>query len=336
MGSGGKHTSAVIQARSDDNNLNAPQSKKMEIPSGFHAYRWHMLSGFFFLSVIYFGTIAAFDTIRDFLQLPPSSPELCENQQEELCWRADLFAFEIVSGVALAWCGILGVWAWHIQRTHLVPATPEGRLFGYLPEAHQLTALGTTFQVFDLCISLIIPEQRQPLFLCHHIMAATVSWYGLNNQYFHYYGIFYLGCSEISTIPLVAIDVAGFFPPVPGSTFDQFVNGFCGPAFAVTFTIYRVILWWIVGYQMFQDIFVVLRNGMAHKLRPGRNHVLYVMMILNLLLGLLQLYWFQIILAEAAKVLGFTATTTTMDESDSVDVGGVGGNAESSKTNEEL
>lgn len=182
MGSGGKHTSAVIQARSDDNNLNAPQSKKMEIPSGFHAYRWHMLSGFFFLSVIYFGTIAAFDTIRDFLQLPPSSPELCENQQEELCWRADLFAFEIVSGVALAWCGILGVWAWHIQRTHLVPATPEGRLFGYLPEAHQLTALGTTFQVFDLCISLIIPEQRQPLFLCHHIMAATVSWYGLNNQ----------------------------------------------------------------------------------------------------------------------------------------------------------
>lgn len=104
----------------------------------------------------------------------------------------------------------------------------------------------------------------------------------------------------------------------------------------MTFTIYRVILWWIVGYQMFQDIFVVLRNGMAHKLRPGRNHVLYVMMILNLLLGLLQLYWFQIILAEAAKVLGFTATTTTMDESDSVDVGGVGGNAESSKTNEEL
>jgi hypothetical protein len=146
-------------------------------------------------------------------------------------------------------------------------------------------------------------------------------------QYFHYYGIFYLGCSEISTIPLLAIDVAGFFPPEPGSLFEQFVSGVCGPAFAVTFTFYRVILWWIVGVQMYTDIFAVLKNGMAKKLRPGRNHVLYVMMILNLLLGLLQLYWFQIILAEAAKVLGFATDDTSINNNSA---------AESSKKKEEL
>lgn len=58
---------------------------------------------------------------------------------------------------------------------------------------------------------------------------------------------------------------------------------------------------------MFSDITTVLKNGTAKKMRPGRNHVLYVMMILNLLLGLLQLYWFQIILVEAGKVLGLTS-----------------------------
>jgi len=58
---------------------------------------------------------------------------------------------------------------------------------------------------------------------------------------------------------------------------------------------------------MFSDIFTVLRNGMAKKLRPGRGHVMFVMMLLNILLGLLQLYWFQIILAEARKFLGFTS-----------------------------
>ena len=58
---------------------------------------------------------------------------------------------------------------------------------------------------------------------------------------------------------------------------------------------------------MFSDIIAVLRNGTAQKMRPGRNHVLYVMMTLNLLLGLLQLYWFQIILVEAGKVLGLTS-----------------------------
>ena len=72
---------------------------------------------------------------------------------------------------------------WHIKKIQKsVPDTPEGRLFGYIEEADVLCAVSTTFQLFDLVISFLIPEQRQLLFLCHHIMAATVSWYGLNNQ----------------------------------------------------------------------------------------------------------------------------------------------------------
>jgi len=155
------------------------------IPSGFPAYRWHMVIGFVGLSVLYFGTIAYFDVIRNFLQLPPSGPKLCKNivPDGQDCWRADLFAFELVSGLALVWAGVIGFWEWHVQKGNRhIPLTPEGRLFGYIPAAHHLTALGTTFQIFDLFISLLIPKQRQFLFLCHHIMAATVSWYGLNNQ----------------------------------------------------------------------------------------------------------------------------------------------------------
>jgi hypothetical protein len=100
------------------------------------------------------------------------------------------------------------------------------------------------------------------------------------------------------------MDLAKYFPPVPGSSFDFFVGTICGPLFAMAFVYYRVFLWWKVGYQMFRDIFHVLGNGMADKLRPGRNHVLYVMMALNLVLGFLQLYWFGMILKEAAKMVG--------------------------------
>lgn len=57
---------------------------------------------------------------------------------------------------------------------------------------------------------------------------------------------------------------------------------------------------------MFSDIAHVRKNGMADRLRPGRNHVLYVMMALNLALGFLQLFWFGIVLQEAAKVFGFS------------------------------
>jgi hypothetical protein len=106
----------------------------------------------------------------------------------------------------------------------------------------------------------------------------------------------------------VAIDLAKFFPPEPGSNYDFVVGAICGPLFAITFTYYRMILWGFVGYQMFRDIFHVLRNGNANKMRPGRNHVLYVMMTLNLLLGALQLYWFSIILGEAVEFLGIGKT----------------------------
>jgi len=180
MGSGGEPVPKVSPATSK------VQESCLLIPSGFPAYKWRMLSWFLAFCGLYFVTINMFDRIQVFLQLPPSSPELCENMVETKgghCWRADLFAFEVVSGLALVWCGIVGFWEWHVQRVDRhVPSTPQGRLFQYLPMAHQLAALGTTFQLFDLFVSLLIPEQRQPLFLCHHIMAATVSWYGLNNQ----------------------------------------------------------------------------------------------------------------------------------------------------------
>ena len=125
-----------------------------------------------------------------------------------------------------------------------------------------------------------------------------------NFVYFSLSLVFYLGCSEISTIPLIAVDLAKFFPPIPGTIYDTFVGTICGPLFAITFFYYRVYLWWKVGFHMYTDIFHVLKNGTANKFRPGRNHVLYVMMALNLLLGALQLYWSTIILREAANVLG--------------------------------
>jgi hypothetical protein len=182
MGSGGKYCG--------DMTMNANDSTSTPIalvPSGYPACRSYMAFGFVIFTALYIGTIQYFEDIQKFLVLPPSSPELCLSTSESSCWRADLFAFEVVSGVALTWSGILGIWAWHVKRVdRLIPPTPEGRLFGYLPVAHQLTALGTTFQLFDLVVSLLIPEQRQPLMLAHHTMATTVSWYGLNNQVCQY------------------------------------------------------------------------------------------------------------------------------------------------------
>ena len=130
--------------------------------------------------------------------------------------------------------------------------------------------------------------------------------------------VFFLVCSEISTIPLIFIDIGKFFPPVPGTIFDTIVF-ICGVVFALAFTYYRVFLWWKVSFQMFVDILGVLKDGTAEKFRPGRNHVLYIMMGLNLLLGCLQIYWFSVILGEASVVLGFSTNDNTQESSKSTE-----------------
>ena len=334
-----------MNGNSNSNRSNETKIQAM-IPSGFPYYRNQMMLWFLGLTIVYLVTLGVFDSvIKPVLQLPPSDPMYCPNDEGHECWRGDLFAFEVASGVTLIWSGIVGFFTWHMSdMDNSIPMTPEGRLFGYLPQAHILTAVGTTFQAFDFFISLFIEEQCTPLMLCHHLMAATVAWYGLNNQYFHYYGgkekmgnanapnnkqrldshkflcylsffliyrhhqqrnlVFFLGCSEISTIPLLFIDVARFFPPVPGSKYDLFIGAICNPLFAITFTYYRVIAWWKVSRQLFEDCLFVLRTGKAHKLRPNRNHVLYVMMFCNILLGIMQLYWFRFILFAIIKVVG--------------------------------
>jgi hypothetical protein len=99
------------------------------------------------------------------------------------------------------------------------------------------------------------------------------------------------------------VDLGNYFPPTPGTFYDFWVNGICGPLFAVFFAWYRVILWWKVSYQLWSDAIYVIRTGIAERQRPNRSFVLYIFLILNLPLGILQLYWFGIILGEVKKLL---------------------------------
>lgn len=97
--------------------------------------------------------------------------------------------------------------------------------------------------------------------------------------------------------------MAKYFPPASGSSFDTFVGGICGPLFVITFFYYRVWMWWKVSFQLWKDALNAIHSGMAEKMRPEKSFVLYIFLTINILLGLLQLYWFRFILGETAKVL---------------------------------
>jgi hypothetical protein len=217
------------------------------------------------------------------------------------CARPELFAFQVVSGFALTTCGVLGFYTWHVsKRSHTaLPNNAAGRIFGHLPEAELLAALNFMFQVWDFVISISIPEHSSFLMLSHHLMASTVGWCSLRYHYLHYYGVFFLGLTEVSSFFLVFIDLGTYFPAVEGSQFKLWVDLVCGPFFAVTFFYYRIFLWWPESLRLLRDVKQVVGSGQADRLRTGSNWVLYLFLCLNLPLGVLQLYWSTIIAAEA-------------------------------------
>jgi hypothetical protein len=208
------------------------------------------------------------------------------------CNRSDLFAFQATSAVMQLYMGLLGLWTWHLSNAiTTIPKTPEGRLFGYLKHADYLNTGIFIYQTFDFFASMLVPEHCTAIFLTHHLLAAFTAWMSLEFQMVHYYAIFFGGCSEISTIFLVLCDFNVYFPAQRGSLWGAIIT-LCQVSFTFTFLYYRVIGWWSVSFRLWSDVFVVAKKGAIERYRPGKAWFLYGFLVMDLLLGLLQIYWF--------------------------------------------
>jgi len=273
--------------------------------NGWEKKKWYIYAGLFWLTTLY---IILLYSLRDSGTYLVVKQNFCPKGTftgTVECSRPDLFAFQVSAGMAVIYCGIMGVVSWYITRqVHTkIPATPEGRLYGYLPDNESIAAAQIVFQAWDFVISLFIAEHCTVIFLCHHLCAALLSWFSLRHQFLHYYGIFFLGLSEFSSMFLLFVDLANYFPPDQGTPTSFVLENFVMPGFAISFTLYRVILWWKVSLQLWKDAIHVLSTGKSEQYRPRKNYVLYIYLVSNIALGILQLYWFGLIVNEAKKSL---------------------------------
>lgn len=260
------------------------------------------------LLAVYYGLYYTLAHANDIGGLVPAE-QYCDDNKAAPCRRPDLFAFQMASAVAMYTSALLGIHAWYVtRRPHTdMPAahTPQGRLLAHMPEAERLAAYALAYQLFDLIISVTIPEHCTVIMMTHHTMAALVAYCSIRYTVLHYYSFFFLGLSEVSTLFLVWMDLATFFPPPPDTWFGIFIDTVAGPGFVVTFICYRVVQWWPMSLQLFRDVrHVVAQTNLFRTLRPQQGPwVLYVFLACNLPLGILQLYWLTIILGEVQKTL---------------------------------
>lgn len=227
-------------------------------------------------------------------------------EDEPDCQRPDLFAFEFICSICFIWQSFVSVRSWHIRRTPMktIPDNPVGRVYGYSEESELIAAVSLAFQFWDMVGTPFLPEFCSAIMMGHHILAAAVSFIALQYQYYHYYAVFFLALSEVSSIPLVIMSLTKYYPPTPGSTMAV-IAGIAPALFAITFTYYRVILWIKVSRQLWSDAHHVLSTGKAEQYRPGKSYCLYLILMINALLTVLQLYWFALIITKVLEEAGF-------------------------------
>jgi hypothetical protein len=225
---------------------------------------------------------------------------------EPHCKRPEIFAFEFVNTCAFLWQSIVAIRSFHFRKTplKLFPQTPVGRVFGFSEESQLIACVSMTTQLWGLVMTPFIPEFTSVIMLSHHFLAALVSFVALQYQYYLYYSVFYLALSEVSSLPLLMMSISKYFPPATGS-FHELANDLAGPAFAVSFTYYRVYLWIKMTRQLWSDGMYVMSKGLSDQYRPGKNFCLYLILGVCGLLSCLQLFWFTLIVRELLNVLGF-------------------------------
>eukprot|EP00521_Asterionellopsis_glacialis_P006451 CAMPEP_0195284456 /NCGR_PEP_ID=MMETSP0707-20130614/2648_1 /TAXON_ID=33640 /ORGANISM="Asterionellopsis glacialis, Strain CCMP134" /LENGTH=298 /DNA_ID=CAMNT_0040343803 /DNA_START=82 /DNA_END=975 /DNA_ORIENTATION=- len=276
------------------------------ISSGWNRRKYQIYTAWIFLTIVYVVVYKYVEGLNWTV-----APQFCSSSEEE-CHRPELAAFQAVSCIMMYYMGLFGIQSWHFTLAALgqVPssdnekkknnhhhnhnnrmATPEQRIFGFLPQADELLVGIFVYQTWDFVISITIPEHSSLIFLAHHAFSGFMAWYSLEYQVVHYYAIYFGGVSEFSSIFLVVVDLDVYFPPSdPQSAYATFIFG-CQVLFLLTFIIYRVVGWWYVASQLWKDAAYVTRHKLIDQYRPGKGYFIFIFTTLSVLMGLLQLYW---------------------------------------------
>jgi len=212
--------------------------------------------------------------------------------------------------------------AWHVfygkdQDSHEL-------MFRFIPSAVRLCVLQVCYEWKSLCD--VYKHGDGLLFAAHHIGASLLAFIALN-PFCNIYGIFYLGISEVSTFVLCLLVVLDKERGI-ARLYDTCKTALkvLGGSFALLFVVYRCIYWPVVSYYFWEHALNVLHStsdasngagadadGMKDFSRVGlQDHpqaVIYLFLLVNVLLSLLQVVWLWEVICVSYKelVLGVSA-----------------------------
>ena len=250
-----------------------------------HPQQEIVVVGVMFLASFYFHLLSYLKTVAD---LPLSPPEYCDTDKP--CSRPDLIAFQYTCFIPLALLGGLGF----ICMLRPAPATPTARMYSEQRYERLILSVSQSFQYWDFLMTIMVPFHRSAIMLAHHVLAFLVSYYGSRYTSLLYYGSFFCGASEVSSIGLCFVDLNNILGEYYSGSWVEAIKVY----FVITFFIFRIALW-MFSYmpKLFSDAMYVLELD-TDVCRKGLGWQIRGFCVICLLLAALQLFWFGIIIKE--------------------------------------
>lgn len=173
-------------------------------------------------------------------------------------------------------------------------AFADDRVFGFYAPAQSLVLVFFGFQVWDLTVTLVTPELCKPDAIIHHSVSGVLALIGLSagtSGFLLYYGAFFFGFSEVSSVPLAAVDIFRMNKRLASAM--PSVNEACRVSFAALFLGIRCAYWPFVAFDFWRQ---TLASGAPFSL-------LSVWWAANIGLTLLQYYWGMLIVKGIIKMV---------------------------------
>lgn len=144
-------------------------------------------------------------------------------------------------------------------------------------------------------MGLYLPEFGDLPSLAHHAVTMGISYLCITGPVFQYYAVYFLGCSEVSTVPLTIVDIFAKFPRYQERC--AWLNTVSRLLFAVLFLISRVIYFPVLDYYFWTHSYQLHQGGVIRQYGP-----VAFFLIANVFMTGLQFFW-------GGKMLGFISNT---------------------------
>lgn len=170
---------------------------------------------------------------------------------------ADILSYDIICFLVISYLTYWGWAIWYGYGGEIDRLEAGGAFAGSAVVQDRLLTPMACFQLYNFIACVYIVDFRDYLAWAHHLITMTIACFSMSPCW-QYYGVFFFGCTETSTLPLIIVEVFKLIPRYR----DRFptTNTVCRVLFALCFLVVRLVWLPMVCFEFFIACYSMLSS----------------------------------------------------------------------------